>query len=105
MGAEEEPSRAAGGCVLVALGGVGVAVVFAVSSTAGVLSLWVAGVFALWRSARRMSDSRTTPPPRGVAPESDEATRRRRKTARGATDPNGVMCIVHAPAEEEVNQS
>ncbi|GHH83807.1 hypothetical protein [Streptomyces capitiformicae] len=105
MTAEEEPSRAAGGCVLAILAAVVVAVVFAASTTAGVLSLWSAGVFALWRTARRMSASRTTPPPRGVAPESDEAARRRLKKARGATDPNGVMCIIHAPAEEEVNES
>lgn len=100
MAAEEEPSRAVGGCVLAILAAVAVAVVFAVSSTAGVLSLWIAGAVAAWRTARRMSDSRTTPPPRGVAPDSDEAARRRRKKARGVYDPNGVMCTYQAPAEE-----
>lgn len=62
---EEEPERslAAGGCVLVVLGGVVLGVVFAVSATAGVLTVWVVGVAALWRCARRMSDSSATPPP------------------------------------------
>ncbi|WP_371528390.1 hypothetical protein OG302_22370 [Streptomyces sp. NBC_01283] len=50
--------------------------------------------------AWQMSDWSATPPPRGVAPESDEAARRRLKRARGALDPNGVMCIYHAPREE-----
>lgn len=104
MGIEEEPSRTAGRCVLVALGGGVVAVVFAVSSTAGVLSLWVVGAVAVWRAARRMSDSRATPPPRGVAPDSDEAARRRLKKARGVYDPNGVMCTYHPTSEGEVTE-
>jgi hypothetical protein len=98
---EPEPrSAAAGACVLVVLVGLAVAVLFAVSKVAAVLALWVAGGFLLWRSARRMSDSSATPPPRGVAPESDEAARRRLRKARGVMDPNGVMCIYHATAEE-----
>lgn len=50
--------------------------------------------------AWQMSDWSATPPPRGVAPESDEAARRRLRKARGVMDPNGVMCIYHATAEE-----
>lgn len=50
--------------------------------------------------AWQMSDWSATPPPRGVAPESEEAARRRLKRARGALDPNGVMCVYHAPREE-----
>ncbi|MFJ8804206.1 hypothetical protein [Streptomyces sp. NPDC102487] len=50
--------------------------------------------------AWQMSDWSATPPPRGVAPESDEAARRRLAKARGALDPNGVMCTYHAPREE-----
>lgn len=96
----EEPSRAAGACVLIVLAGVATAVVFAISPTAGVLAVWVVGTFALWRAAGRMSDSRATPPPRGVAPDSGEDARRRRAQARGVYDPNGVMCITHPPAEE-----
>ncbi|MCX4578131.1 hypothetical protein OHB41_34075 [Streptomyces sp. NBC_01571] len=91
----EEPSRAAGACLLVVLAGVVVAVTFRLSVTVGVLALWVVGALALWRAARRMSDSSATPPPRGAAPESAEAARRRLKRARGALDPNGVMCILH----------
>ncbi|MFH9826740.1 hypothetical protein [Streptomyces bobili] len=67
MAAEEEPSRAAGGCVLVVLGGVVVAVLFAVDEAVGVLATVGAGAVALWRSARRLSDS-STPPPPGPAP-------------------------------------
>lgn len=52
-------------------------------------------------SAWQMSDWSATPPPRGVAPDSDVDAARRRARARGAYDPNGVMCILHAPAESE----
>jgi hypothetical protein len=54
--------------------------------------------------AWQMSDTSATPPPRGATPESDEDARRRRAKARGALDPNGVMCILHPPAEEEVSK-
>jgi hypothetical protein len=64
----EEPSRAAGACVLVVIAAVVIAVVFALSPVAGVLSLWAVGVVALWRSARRMSDSSATPPPGEARP-------------------------------------
>lgn len=94
----------AGGCVLVVLAVGVVAVVFAVSSTAGVLSLWGVGAVALWRSARRMSGLSATPPPLPVAPESDEAARRRLKRARGVYDPSGVMCTYHPTPEGEVNE-
>lgn len=60
---EQEPSRVAGACVLVVLGGVLVAVAFAIDEAVGVLLVVFVGAVALWRSARRMSDSRTTPPP------------------------------------------
>ncbi|MCX4557948.1 hypothetical protein OHA02_17270 [Streptomyces phaeochromogenes] len=96
----DEPSRAAGACVLLVLAGVVTAVVFAISETAGVLAVWVVGAFALWRAARRMSDSRATPPPPPSAPDSGEDARRRRAQARGVYDPNGVMCITHPPVEE-----
>lgn len=59
----EEPSRAAGACVLVLLAVIVVAVTLRLSVTIGVLALWFAGALALWRSARRMSDSSATPPP------------------------------------------
>ena len=59
----EEPSRAAGGCVLVVLGGVAVAAAFAVDEAVGVLFVVAASTVALWRSARRVSDSSATPPP------------------------------------------
>ncbi|MEU9656720.1 hypothetical protein [Streptomyces chartreusis] len=59
----EEPSRVAGGCVLVVLAGGLVAVAFAIDEAVGVLLVVVAGAVALYRSARRMSDSSATPPP------------------------------------------
>jgi hypothetical protein len=96
----EEPSRTAGWCVLVVLATVVVAVVFALSPTAGVLTVWVAGTVALWRAVRRMSDSSATPPPQAAAPESDIDAAHRRKGARAVFDPIGVMCIIHAPREE-----
>ncbi len=59
----EEPSRAAGACVLVFLTGVVVAVAFAIDEAVGVLLLVAVGTVALWRSARRLSDSSAPPPP------------------------------------------
>ncbi|MFG3048121.1 hypothetical protein ACGFZR_24715 [Streptomyces sp. NPDC048241] len=59
----EAPSRAAGGCVLAVLAGLVFAVAFAVDEAAGVLSLVAAATFALWRTARRVSDSSAPPPP------------------------------------------
>lgn len=99
---EEQPSRAAGACVLVVLAGVLVAVAFAIDEAVGVLFVVITGTVALWRSARRMSDSSATPPPRGVAPDSGEAARRRAAKSRGAWDPSEVMCIYHEPRAEEV---
>lgn len=58
-------SPAAGGCVLVVLGGTVFAAVFAASPTTGVLTVWAAGVTALWRAAHRMPkiDNPSPPPP------------------------------------------
>jgi hypothetical protein len=65
----EQRSAAAGGCVLLVLGGVPLAVVWAVSAEAGVLAVWVVGVAAVWWSARRrVSDSSATPPPQERRP-------------------------------------
>lgn len=59
----EEPSRAAGACVLVVLIGVVTAAVFAVSPTAGPLFVWGAGTVAVWWHVRRVSDKSAPPPP------------------------------------------
>ena len=62
----EEPvqrSPLAGGCVLVVLGGVVLAAVWAASPEAGVLVVWVAGVAAVWWSARRRVSVSSAPPP------------------------------------------
>lgn len=63
MSDEETSSPLAGACVLVVLGGVAVAVAFAIDEAAGVLLVVVAGAVALWRSASRLSVSSATPPP------------------------------------------
>ncbi|MEU6229969.1 hypothetical protein [Streptomyces sp. NPDC047042] len=66
---DEERSPLAGACVLVVLGGVVVAVAFAIDEAAGVLFVIVSGTAALWRSARRrVSDSSATPPPQKGRP-------------------------------------
>ncbi|PNG17589.1 hypothetical protein [Streptomyces cahuitamycinicus] len=68
----EQRSTAAGGCVLVVLGGLPLAAVWAVSDVAGVLAVWVAGVAAVWWSARRcVSDSSATPPQGREPPSGD----------------------------------
>ncbi|MGW3650231.1 hypothetical protein [Streptomyces sp. NPDC000878] len=99
---EEEPSRAAGGCVLVVLAGVTVAAVFVASPTVGILSLWIVGALLLWRSARRMSDSSATPPPEGVAPSGDVFAVGEPVVTRVVKGPEGVTWTVHV-AREEVN--
>jgi hypothetical protein len=105
MSADEEPEESsplAGACVLVVLAGVVVGIAFAIDEAVGVLLLVVAGVFALWRSARRKGTDLALPSPTERGPDSDERARRRSAKARVALDPNGVMCIMHAPVEEEV---
>jgi len=101
---EEESSRAAGGCVLIVLVGVVTAVVFAVSATAGVLCVWVVGAVLLWHSARRMSDSSATPPPRGVAPRGDVSAVETGEIARVVRIAEGVACIIH-PVRKEVAET
>jgi hypothetical protein len=99
---EEEPgrSRAAGACVLVVLAVVVVAVVFALSPAAGVLAVWVIGTLALWRAARRMSDSSATPPPRVVAASGDVYAGETNKIARVVPIAGGVGCILHPVREQ-----
>jgi hypothetical protein len=71
MTGDEEPSRAAGGCVLVVLGAGAAAVLFAVDEAVGVLAVVAAGTVALWRCASRMPDSSATPPPGAEPPSGD----------------------------------
>jgi hypothetical protein len=98
-----EPSRTAGGCVLVLLVTVVVAVTFRLSATVGILALWLVGTVTLWRAARRrMSDSPATPPPRGVAPSGDVYAGERCEVARVVPIAEGVGFILHPVREEEV---
>ena len=100
----EPASHAAGACLLVVAVVGAIAIVFAVSPTAGIFTVWGAGTVALWRAARRrVSVMSATPPPVAVAPQSGIDADQARKAARVATDPNGVMCIIHAPAGEVTN--
>ena len=68
-------SPVAGGLVIVTLGGVGFAAVFAASPTAGVLAVWLLGTAAIWWSTRRRKSVRhapnPTPPPVEATPPSD----------------------------------
>lgn len=98
----EERSRAAGGCVLAALGSIALAAVFAVSREAGILTVWAAGTATVWWVARRRKGpyqplpSPTAPPSRGdvFAGETGEV-------ARVVRSPEGVMCTVH-PVRQEI---
>ncbi len=58
-----EPSRAAGGCVLAALGIAAGAALYAVSDTAAVLVAWAVGGVALWRAARSVRSAANPAPP------------------------------------------
>lgn len=90
----QAPSPLAGGCVLLVLGGAGLAVVFALSTEAGILTVWLVGVAAVWRSARRREGpyqplpSPTEPPSQGdvLAVETGRA-------ARVVEGPGGITII------------
>lgn len=58
-----QSSRAAGGCVLVALVGAVTAAVFAASTSVGVLAVLGAGTAALWWSVRRPNKIHNPSPP------------------------------------------
>jgi membrane protein implicated in regulation of membrane protease activity len=60
---QPEPSRAAGACVLLVLGGGALAVVFALSPVAGVLTFWAVACLALWRRVRRTANPAPPPSP------------------------------------------
>lgn len=96
---QPEPSRAAGGCVLAVIGGAALAVVFAVSPTAGVLTVWAVGVAVLWRSVRRTANP--APPPRGPTPSSGVTCEDAVKVARGVLDPNQIMSVLHPFGEDD----
>lgn len=82
----EEPSRAAGACVLVVLAGVATAAMFAASPTVGVLALWVVGAVLLWRSVRRTANPAPPPPPERGSDANPQFT---------VTEDRPGHCIVH----------
>ncbi|GGQ48698.1 hypothetical protein [Streptomyces asoensis] len=98
--AEEEPSRVAGGCVLVVLGGVVDAVAWAADEAAGVLLLVAVGVFALWRSARRVSDSSAPPPPGEDRPSCRECAGHTLVSVTPLAGQKGMWIYSSAPPEE-----
>lgn len=95
---EEEPSRAAGACVLVVLGGVAVAGAYAVDEAAGTLTVVAAGVLALWRSARRKSPDLPLPSPTAPPSDGDVYARETGRAARVVEGPGGVT-IIHPEIE------
>jgi hypothetical protein len=98
---EEEPgrSRAAGACVLVVLVAVVTAVVFALSTAAGVLCLWAAGAVALWRAANRMSDSSAPPPPGEDRPSCSECAGHELVSVTPLEGQKGMWIYKTAPAD------
>lgn len=98
----EEPeasSPLAGGCVLLALGGAGLAGVFAASTEAGILVVWVVGVAAVWWSARRRKGTYQPLPSPIVTPSrGDVFAVETGRAARVVEGPGGVK-IVHPEIE------
>ena len=106
-GEENAPDhgRATGACVLVVLGVVVLAVVFAVSSTAGVLVTVGGGTGFLWWAVRRpVSDSSATPPPLPGAGTGDVYAGETEEVDRVEWGPEGVVCIIH-PKRVEVRST
>lgn len=102
---EREPSRTAGGCVLTAASAVPLAVVFAVSRDAGVLTVWGLVVAVCgWLYRRGLSDSSATPPPLPAPPSGDVYAGQVMRVDRVERGPEGVMCTVHV-VRGEVNGS
>jgi hypothetical protein len=107
----EERSRFAGVLVLLALAGVAVAVVFALSAAAGILTLWVVGTVALWRAARRRKGpdlplpSPTVTPSRGdvYAVETGRAREVRRTSTGGYRIFPEIEYVTDPDAGGEVN--
>jgi hypothetical protein len=94
-------SRAAGGCVLVALSGVALAVMFAASVAVGVLAVWVVGTVSLWRAARRrVSDSSATPPPLPESLSGDVYADGDERLSHVEWSPEGVRCTLHVTRGE-----
>lgn len=91
-----------GGCgpLLVRSGGTLLALLFAVRLLARAPHL-VAVVPVVWLlAAWHVSDKSATPPPKGAGALRDVSADESYRIARGALDPNGVMCILHPTGED-----
>ncbi|GAB2328463.1 hypothetical protein [Streptomyces variabilis] len=106
-----EPSRTAGYCVLVVLGGAALAAVWAASAEAGILACWAVAIAAVWRAARRRKGpdlplpSPTAPPSRGdvYAVETGRAREVRRLPSGGYIIHPEIEYVTDLDAEGEVN--
>lgn len=97
---EEEPtssSRAAGVCVAAGLGGGALAVVFAVSQDAGVLTVWGLGGAALWWAIRRVPRTANPAPP--PPPEGADETNTQFSVVEDEENPNRHRIVWHAQKE------
>ncbi|MEV8354636.1 hypothetical protein ACFVTT_38600 [Streptomyces niveus] len=90
----EEPSRAAGACVVVVLAAGATSAVFTASPTAGVLGLWGVGTLTLWWSVRRTANPAPPPLPEPLSDTKPQYT---------VTEDEEGRCTVHWP--EEVNKT
>lgn len=100
MTAEEEPSRAAGGCVLVLSAGIAVGAAFAVDEAVGVLAVVVTGWAAVYRSARRMSDTPATPPPQEGRPSCRECAGHELVSVTPLAGQKGMLIYTSAPPDQ-----
>ncbi|MFE5967115.1 hypothetical protein [Streptomyces sp. NPDC056463] len=99
MTADEDPerSRAAGGCVLVALSGVPLAVAFAASTEAGILATVGAATAAVWWSVRRVPHAANPAPP--PPPEGADDTKRLFSVMADESNPHRSRVVWHAREE------
>lgn len=89
----EQPSRTAGGCVLVALAGVPLAVVFAASTEAGILATVGAATGAVWWSVRRVPRAANPAPP--PPPEGADGAKRLFSVVADETNPHRSRVVWH----------
>jgi hypothetical protein len=96
----EQRSAVAGGCVLLVLAGVPLAVLWALSDAAGVLAVWVVGAAAVWWSARRrVSDSSATPPPERERPSCRECAGHELVDVTPSETQKGMLIYKSAPPD------
>lgn len=98
-GPEGELSPVAGACAAVLLAVAGEGVLFAVDEGLGILSVVTVGTVALWRSARRMSDSSATPPPQKGRPSCRECAGHELVSVTPLAGRKGMLIYTSAPPD------